>query len=237
MSGVRPQDRLAWHRQLSADRELSRLAIHIALVISNHFNNGNGECFVGMERLAGEAGIRRRAAVRAVATLAKRGHLRVERGGGRGWANTYAMVVREPYPPSKNCVPRNTVSDPKLCPATTVNCVPGNTPTLKENSKKESEGCSMKKGSKPAAPEDTPSSTPKQGFRIGANGRAVLKVGSPQWNAWLRYYQATGNRAHASLMCHMAESSRWGEWEELAAWPPSHVGPRDNAAQTHSGGQ
>jgi hypothetical protein len=226
MSGpIKPQDRLAWHRQISRDHELSRPAIHIALAISNHFNNGSGECFVGMGRLADEVGVHRATAVKAVQTLAKRGHLQVKQGGGRGWANTYSMVVREPYPAAKNCRPSATVSNPKLSSFDPVNCRPQATPTLKENSKKEESGLSMKEASKQATATDTPN-TP---CRIGANGRAILKVGSPQWEVWLRYHLATGDRGRASLMQYTGESSRWGEWEEPAEWPPNPVGSRSAA--------
>jgi hypothetical protein len=230
MSGpIKPQDRLAWHRQLSRDPELSHVVIHVGLAISNHFNNGSGETFIGMEKLAGEVGVHTETARKAVGRLARRGHLRVKKGGGRGWANTYSMVVREPYPLPKNTSRSAGVSDPKPQPDSPVNPSRSAGPTLKEeNSKKESEGLSMKEASQPAIAPHTSTITAAEGARIGANGRAVLKVYSPQWQAWLRYHQATGDRGRANLMHCMADSSRWGEWEEVAEWPPTQVGPRDN---------
>jgi hypothetical protein len=214
--GIKPQDRLAWHRQLSLDRELSHAAVRVGIVISNHFNNRSGETFIGMEKLAGEVGVHRATAVKAVARLAKRGYLRVKRGGGRGLANTYAMVARESYPPAKNCRPSATVSGPKLSSSSTENCRASATPTLKVNSKKES-GNAMKEGSQSAAAEDTPSTTPD--FRLGANGNAVLKVYSPQWHIWLDHIEVL-DPTRASLMRHVAETGRRGEWEEKTEWPP-----------------
>ena len=71
--------------------------------------------------------------------------------------------------------------------------------------------------------------------RRGTNGRAVLKIGGPQWQEWLRYYQAAGDTQRAGLMWHMADSSRRGEWEEPAEWPPTRVGPRDNGPRQGNG--
>ena len=233
MTGIRPQDRLAWHRQLTGDRGLSHIAIHVGLAISNYFNNGSGECFVGMERLAREAGVHGETARKAVSMLANRGHLRVKRGGGRGWANTYGMVVREPYPLPENTSRSAGVSGPIPQPTDPKNPRRSAGPTLKKRTLRKGNGFALKEESKPAPARDTPSSTPD--FQLGDNGRALLKVGSPQWEAWLHYHQAIGDNGRASLVRHMAESSRWGCWEEPTEWPPSHAGLRDNGPRTQSG--
>src|SRR5262245_53400304 len=209
--GIKPQDRLAWHKQLSLDRELSHVAVRVGVVISNFFNNSNGECFVGLQRLADETGVCRATAWSAIQKLVKRQHLRVTKGGGRGKTNTYAMLLNGPAPwtvsPSK---PSNSDHLNRL----TRNCSPlksraNSSLTLKDNSKKESEGFSMSKGS------------PAAGARIGANGRTVLRVGSPQWESWLHYYEASGDMERASLIRHVADNGRRGEWEEPSEWPPS----------------
>jgi hypothetical protein len=227
-TGIKPQDRLAWHRQLTRDSELSSVDIHVGVVISNHFHNGSGECFLSTHKLAAEARMHRATAVRAVAKLVKQGHLRVKAGGGRGWANTYAMVLTEPYPATDNCStsatvynPKGstsaTVSDPKLSLSDPLNCSAGATPTLKENSKKEEEGLSIEK-------QDNPKQAPATGgWRRGDNGRAVLIIDGEQWQAWLNYYRAIGNHDRVKLMLHVRDTSRSHEWEEAAPCPPSHI--------------
>ncbi len=232
MTGVRPQDRLAWHRQLTGDHGLSHIAIHVGLTISNYFNNGSGECFVGIERLAREAGVHGETARKAVSTLANRGHLRVKRGGGRGLANTYGMVVREPYPLPENTSRGAGVSEPIPQPTEPKNPSRSAGPTLKKRTLRKSNGFAMKKKASQPQPR-TASAAPVA--ELGSNGRAVLKIGSPQWEAWLHYHQAIGDNGRASLMRHMADSSRSGEWEETTEWPPSHVAPRDHGSRTESG--
>src|SRR5262245_52598640 len=103
MSGpIKPQDRLAWHKQLALDHELPHSALRVGIVISTHFNNGTAECFPALPTIARETGVHRTTVLKAIATLARRGHLKVKQGGGRGWANAYSMVVREPYPAARN---------------------------------------------------------------------------------------------------------------------------------------
>lgn len=222
--GIRPQDRLAWHRQLSLDRGLSPVAILVGLIISNHFNSGTGTCFIGMERLARAVGLHPETTRKAVEMLARRGHLLVKRGGGRGWANSYTMVVREAYLLLKNASRSAGVSGPKPPPTEPINPRPSAGPTLKkENSKKERacarEGFSIREGSKQGATEAA-IGTPAQGCRIGANGYAVFRTDSPQFQAWLRHHDAN-NPARAALMRHMTENGRHGEWQEPTEWPPS----------------
>jgi hypothetical protein len=100
------RDRLAWHRQMSSDPELSQTAFKVAVIISNHVNNQTGETFIGLERLAREARRCRRSVWAAIEQLAKRGHLQVKKGGGRAKANSYAMILL-------NGATHCTVSDPE----------------------------------------------------------------------------------------------------------------------------
>lgn len=216
---IQASDRLAWHRQLNHDQGLSLTDLRLALTISEHINKYTSECFLGMETLAGEAGMNCRTAERSRKKLVKRGHLRVKQGGGAGLSNLYAMIIRDPYPLTKNpgvaTGVYNLVSDQKPRSPTTKNPGLGTGPTLKDNSKKESEGFSMNQEDNPATAELNPG-----WWRIGANGYALLKPGSPPWFAWFCYYLAT-NPDRADLMAHQADNGRHGgEWQEPTPWPP-----------------
>ena len=212
--GIKPQDRLAWHKQLSLDRELSHAAVHVGIVISNHFNNATGETFVGLETIADEAGIARSTTCSAIKALVTRKHLTVAQGGGRSKTNSYKMALQNGPAYRTVSTPKRSEIDPLNRP--TRNCSPLKSQgdwslTLKDNSKKESDGLRISQGSKPA-----PVEVHTAGPRIGANGCAVFSISSPQFEAWLGYYQATGNTRRANLMRDRAERSRWGEWQEAS---------------------
>jgi phosphohistidine phosphatase len=86
-----PRDRLAWHRQMAEDVELSHVAFRLGVCIGGHFNNRTRKTFVGYEKLGQQMQVCRTTVVNAVRELAARGHLEVKAGGGRKIANEYRM--------------------------------------------------------------------------------------------------------------------------------------------------
>jgi hypothetical protein len=228
-TGIRPADRLAWHRQLTRDPDLSSVDIHVGLVISNHFNNGSGECFVSMETLVREVRVSFSTIERSVRKLAKpqHGHLKVKAGGGRGMANRYAMVIREPYPTTETPSPMtgfttqnpptdDGVSTPKPRQMEGLNPVTHDAPTLKRTLSKESAAPMIEKEDNPKQPPAT------GGWSWGANGRAVIKMDGEQWQAWLAHNKVNDPNRHR-LMIHAYNISRHREWEEAQPWPPATV--------------
>lgn len=124
---ILPRTRLAWHRQMAEDRELSHVAFRVAVVIGAHFNNATGKTFVGYDTIGETIGVCRRTVFAAVKELVRRGHLEVEPGGGRKVANSYRMNLKtvQQSAPFRGA---ETVQNPAQNGAT------GCTPTLKNTS-------------------------------------------------------------------------------------------------------
>jgi hypothetical protein len=107
---IMPRDRLAWHKQMCEDRELSHVAFRVSVCISGYFNSQTGRTFVGYDRIADDLGIDRATVHRAVQQLrsksdknpAGRGHLDVTSGGGRHVANEYRMILKTVAPERRN---------------------------------------------------------------------------------------------------------------------------------------
>ena len=94
-SKIRPCDRLAWHAQVCQDLELSHVAVRVAVHIGAHFNNNTGSTFISYERIAKDLGLSRATVAVAIKKLRQRGHMDVRtRGGGRGLANVYGMILK-----------------------------------------------------------------------------------------------------------------------------------------------
>jgi hypothetical protein len=200
---ILPRDRLAWHRQMAEDVELSHVAFRVGVSIGTYFNNRTGKTFVGYERLAGQLHICRRTAWSAVRELVGRGHLKVEAGGGRAVANEYQMVLKT-VQPNAPFDPRETVQNDDQNGAT--DC----TTTLTDLSDQNS---TDRKSPKPrGAPRD------RKGAGQTKEGPSIFRKGSAQWNAWLAHYDLT-NPARAAMMRSQAERGR-DEWSERAPWPP-----------------
>ena len=89
---IMPRDRLAWHKQMAEDCELSHVAFRLAVIIGSYFNNRTGRTFVGYDTLAARLKVNRATVWRALRELMPadadknpkgRGHLAIEAGGGR----------------------------------------------------------------------------------------------------------------------------------------------------------
>jgi hypothetical protein len=225
------RDRLDWQRQMAFDCELSHVAYRVAGIIGGHFDNRTGTCFPGLERIARVAGVSRRTAWGAVEELARRGRLRVTKGGGRARANTYEMVLTNGAMgctvSSPNGATGCTVSNPETVQNSArlppINGATGCTPTQVSKFNSKAGSGSMFEENKEAA----------------SKSAAVFKVHSEQWTTWRSYHEATGNHQRASLMTYQAERSRHGTWQEPTEWPPSHQtnGARGEKAVADEGSQ
>lgn len=90
-TAITPRARLEWHDRMASDPGLSHLAVRVALVIGQHFNNRSGEAFIARETIADRIGGHVRTVERAIQELETQGHLVVHRARGRGHANVYRM--------------------------------------------------------------------------------------------------------------------------------------------------
>ncbi|MBI2719554.1 MAG: hypothetical protein HY245_03935 [Rhizobiales bacterium] len=87
--------KFAWLDQVAADHELSRLALHVAYALARWITPG-GKGWRSQKLLAADCGISFTAARNAIDSLARRGHLMVVTGNGRGHATTYSWVMKVP---------------------------------------------------------------------------------------------------------------------------------------------
>jgi hypothetical protein len=56
-----------------------------------------------------------------------------------------------------------------------------------------------------------------------------MLLGSPQWHAWLKYYE-TADPAHATVMVIQREKGR-RDWSEPSPWPPGTIFFRRSVAR------
>jgi DNA-binding transcriptional MocR family regulator len=200
-----PRDRLAWHRQMAEDVELSHVAFRLGVCIGGHFNNRTRKTFVGYEKLGQQMQVCRTTVVNAVRELAARGHLEVKAGGGRKIANEYRMILKTVQPDAP-------FNSRKTVQTEAQNGAADCTPTLTDLSDQNSAEPDLHR--------------PRNALRGGEEAirtkqsPAVFKKGSIQWIAWLRHYEIA-NPSRAALMRSQADSGRSEWWSERSSWPPN----------------
>ncbi len=87
------RDRLLWQAQVLADRGMTLLALHVALVIDQHLNRQSGEAWPGQARMGEILAASRRGVQNAIEQLVSRGHLRVTQGNNRKGGNRYRPLL------------------------------------------------------------------------------------------------------------------------------------------------
>lgn len=93
------RDRFLWQAQVLADRGMTALALHVALVIDQHLNRQSGEAWPGQARICEILAASRRGVQNAIEQLVSRGHLRVTQGNNRKGGNRYRpLLISEAAP-------------------------------------------------------------------------------------------------------------------------------------------
>ena len=95
MSDDFTRERFMWLEQVAADRELSRLALHVAFALSGYVNRETGEAWPSQSRLADDCGLTRNGLRNAIDALRLRGHLHVAAGQGRANSSRYRWIIAE----------------------------------------------------------------------------------------------------------------------------------------------
>jgi hypothetical protein len=207
---IRARDRLAWHNQMARDVALGHVAFRVAYVIGSHFNNQSGYTYLALETIAKKCGVCRRTAWAAVEELAARGHLRVDKGGGRNVANTYRMILHDVG------AAENVAAD----------CTVTKSQTTQIDGRKGAGGCittlktSYSSNRKNSHPAPSPPRIEGRGNIAVRTGPIAIPIYSPEWHAWVKYYEDIGDYKRANLMSFHAETSRHGAWTEETWWPP-----------------
>ena len=109
-----PVQRMAWLvAQVQADRDLTAKDKDCAGLIAWHANSGTGQAHPGMDRLSEMLGISRNNISRHLNRLVEHGHLTKSRGGGRGRASVYSLVLHPSTPinPPKNVITSEGVTE------------------------------------------------------------------------------------------------------------------------------
>lgn len=186
---ILPRDRLAWHRQMAEDRDLSHVAFRVAVVIGNYFNNNTGRTFVGYETIGDVVGMCRRSVFAAVQELAKRGHLKVVAGGGRKRANEYGMVLKTvqsaaPFGGAET-VQNSAQNGAARC-----------TPTLKSSP---SEKITLSRA-RANSPTSGCVARPQEATERVSADAMELEPGSPDFRLLQSFFEASGSRYRAGVM-------------------------------------
>jgi hypothetical protein len=85
----------AWLKQIRIDRKnLPAPAGWLAMTFCEYLNRKNRTAWPSVNRLAGDLGLTGRCVQNTVNALVERGHLMVEKGGGRGRTNRYNPILK-----------------------------------------------------------------------------------------------------------------------------------------------
>lgn len=96
---------MAWVLDHSPATGSDRLVL---LAIANHADATGHGAYPGLDRIAAEARVARRTAIRSITALEAAGQLRVVRGGGAYKTNRYVIVMGPPDPPPSQPAPADT---------------------------------------------------------------------------------------------------------------------------------
>jgi hypothetical protein len=87
------RDKLLFIEELTADRDLTRTELRIAILLTTHYSTTNGYAKPSMDRIAAALGIDKSNVAKAINSLAAKGWFFVEHGnfrlGGKGHVNHY----------------------------------------------------------------------------------------------------------------------------------------------------
>jgi hypothetical protein len=87
--------KLNWLEQVALDPNLLASALRVvALLCARYLNSTSGTAWPSEPRMAADIGMTDRGIRKAISSLAEAGHLKIERGRGRGNTNKYAPIVK-----------------------------------------------------------------------------------------------------------------------------------------------
>jgi hypothetical protein len=208
---VPTQLRLDWLKQVALSG-VSHTAVHLAVVISSHINAKTGMTFLGLDTLAKELQASRRTAWTAVKEL-EHGHLDVRKGGGRGKASEYRMVVKTMQPVAPFDGPKRCNLASETVQSGVRNGAASCTPTQSTNS------YNYSSRTKPNVMQQCLDDKLKA-VREGTECIA-LRSYSAQWYELAAWHEANGDQRSADLMRALAESGS-GMWTAPAGWQPTN---------------
>lgn len=108
------REKFGWLDQVRADAELTPLAFMLAYVLANLVNEREGYAWPSVARLASECRVTERAVQKVIQRLMERGHLRVEKGLGRGQTNHYHWRIQTSLMSGAHCPIPETSNQPRF---------------------------------------------------------------------------------------------------------------------------